>query len=365
MSTHAVYKPQHPVMQWLERRLPIASLVYSSFIVYPTPRNLNYWWTFGGILTFMLAAQMVTGIVLAMHYRRMSTSPSIPSNRSCATSITGGYCATCTPTARHSSLSPSTLTSRAACTTAPTRTRARYCGSSALSCPAHGRHRLMGYVLPSGTDELFGSNRHHQPVLGHTRRRRSNRDLAVGWLRRRQPNAEPFLFAALSVAVRHCRRGGPARLGAAHGGAKPIRPVSSPRPRRILFVTPYATMKDAFFIGVFCLFFAWFVFYIPDYLGHSDNYIPANPGQTPTHIVPEWYYLPFRHDVGGRLTRGWRGCNCRSGRDSSGCQRERGNSNEESILHGRVGHERNSTVLGVGLRAPCAAPKRAGPPRRQ
>ena len=57
--------------------------------------------------------------------------------------------------------------------------------------------------------------------------------------------------------------------------------------------TPYATAKDAFFIGVFCLFFAWFIFYIPNYLGHSDNYIPANPGQTPTHIVPEWYYLPF------------------------------------------------------------------------
>jgi ubiquinol-cytochrome c reductase cytochrome b/c1 subunit len=57
--------------------------------------------------------------------------------------------------------------------------------------------------------------------------------------------------------------------------------------------TPYATVKDVFFTGVFCLFFAWFVFYIPNYLGHADNYIPANPAVTPTHIVPEWYYLPF------------------------------------------------------------------------
>ncbi len=46
-------------------------------------------------------------------------------------------------------------------------------------------------------------------------------------------------------------------------------------------------------VVVFCLFFAWFVFYVPNYLGHADNYIPANPGVTPTHIVPEWYYLPF------------------------------------------------------------------------
>jgi ubiquinol-cytochrome c reductase cytochrome b/c1 subunit len=57
--------------------------------------------------------------------------------------------------------------------------------------------------------------------------------------------------------------------------------------------TPYATVKDAFFLVAFCVVYAWFVFYIPNYLGHPDNYIPANPGVTPAHIVPEWYYLPF------------------------------------------------------------------------
>src|SRR5215831_20714722 len=68
MSEHRTYEPRSAFMKWLERRLPIASLVHSSFVVYPTPRNLNYWWTFGGILTFMLGVQIVTGIVLAMHY---------------------------------------------------------------------------------------------------------------------------------------------------------------------------------------------------------------------------------------------------------------------------------------------------------
>ena len=57
--------------------------------------------------------------------------------------------------------------------------------------------------------------------------------------------------------------------------------------------TPYATIKDGFFMACFCIVFAWFVFYMPNYLGHADNYIPANPAVTPTHIVPEWYYLPF------------------------------------------------------------------------
>ena len=57
--------------------------------------------------------------------------------------------------------------------------------------------------------------------------------------------------------------------------------------------TPYATLKDVFALAVFCIVFAWFVFEIPNYLGHADNYIPANPAVTPSHIVPEWYYLPF------------------------------------------------------------------------
>src|SRR2546423_5909692 len=57
--------------------------------------------------------------------------------------------------------------------------------------------------------------------------------------------------------------------------------------------TPHATMKDGFMVVLFCLFFGWFVFYVPNYLGHADNYVQANPGVTPTHIVPEWYSLPF------------------------------------------------------------------------
>ncbi len=61
-------------------------LVHDQFMVFPTPRNLNYWWTFGGILTFMLVAQIATGVVLAMHYvPTPRTAPSTASRRSCAT----------------------------------------------------------------------------------------------------------------------------------------------------------------------------------------------------------------------------------------------------------------------------------------
>ena len=85
MSGHSTYQPQSSFMKWLERRLPIASLVYSSFVAYPTPRNLNYWWAFGAILTFMLGVQIVTGSCSRCTTPRTSSSPSIPSKASCGT----------------------------------------------------------------------------------------------------------------------------------------------------------------------------------------------------------------------------------------------------------------------------------------
>src|SRR5215469_9226308 len=67
-NSTSAYQPRGAVARWIERRLPIGRLFYDEFIAYPTPRNLNLWWTFGAILTFMLGVQIATGIVLAMHY---------------------------------------------------------------------------------------------------------------------------------------------------------------------------------------------------------------------------------------------------------------------------------------------------------
>jgi len=118
MNGHSSYQPQSAFMKWLERRLPIGSFVYSSFVAYPTPRNLNYWWTFGGILTFMLGVQMVTGIVLAMHYVP-HVDFAFDSVERIMRDVNYGWS------------SPSISTWLAACITARTRTRARCCGSSA------------------------------------------------------------------------------------------------------------------------------------------------------------------------------------------------------------------------------------------
>src|SRR3954470_22818783 len=67
-GTPSTYQPKSGFTRWLDARLPILRLAHGSFVDYPTPRNLNYWWTFGAILSFMLGMQIVTGIVLAMHY---------------------------------------------------------------------------------------------------------------------------------------------------------------------------------------------------------------------------------------------------------------------------------------------------------
>ena len=66
MSTD--YKPQSAVAKWIDKRLPLITLFNGHLMQYPTPKNLNYWWTFGGILTFCLVTQIITGLVLAMHY---------------------------------------------------------------------------------------------------------------------------------------------------------------------------------------------------------------------------------------------------------------------------------------------------------
>ena len=68
MAHPSTYEPNTGIERWLDARLPVPRLMHDQFLVFPTPRNLNYWWTFGGILTFMLVAQIATGVVLAMHY---------------------------------------------------------------------------------------------------------------------------------------------------------------------------------------------------------------------------------------------------------------------------------------------------------
>jgi ubiquinol-cytochrome c reductase cytochrome b/c1 subunit len=294
MSGHATYEPRSPFMKWMERRLPIASLVYSSFIAYPTPRNLNYWWTFGGILAFMLTVQIVTGVVLAMHYTP-NVNLAFNSVEAIMRDVDYGWLLRYIHSTGASFFFVAVYIHIA---------RGMYYGSYKeprevlwilgvilfLLMVVTG---FMGYVLPWGQMSFWAATVITNlfsaiPAVGHG---------IVTWLWGGFAVGNPTLnrfyslhyllpFVIAGVVVLH--------IWALHmvGQNNPTG-VEPKTAKDTVAFTPYATVKDAFFIGLFCIVFAWFIFYIPNYLMHSDNYIPANPGQTPTHIVPEWYYLPY------------------------------------------------------------------------
>ena len=77
-----------------------------------------------------------------------------------------------------------------------------------------------------------------------------------------------------------------------HGSSNPVG-IDTKGPQDSLPFHPYFTIKDTLASCFFLLFFAVFVFFTPNCMGHPDNYLPANPLVTPAHIVPEWYFLPF------------------------------------------------------------------------
>ena len=160
-------------MQWFEKRLPIGGLIHSSFVAYPTPRNLNYWWTFGGILSFMLGVQIVTGIVLAMHYT--------PHVDMAFNSVEDDHArrelrlaAALSARQRRLDVLPRRLHPHVP------RHLLRLLQGAARGAvdprrhhlPADDGDRLHGLRAGLGADELLGGDRHHQSVLRHSRRRR-------------------------------------------------------------------------------------------------------------------------------------------------------------------------------------------------
>jgi ubiquinol-cytochrome c reductase cytochrome b/c1 subunit len=294
MSAHSTYQPKNAFMQWMERRLPIAGLVYSSVVVYPTPRNLNYWWTFGGILTFMLAVQIVTGVVLAMHYMP-HVDFAFNSVEQIMRDVNYGWLL------RYVHANGASMFFLAAYIHM---FRGMYYGSykeprevlwilGVILILLMIMTGFMGYVLPWGQMSFWAATVITNlfsaiPLVG---------EAIVTWLWGGFAVGNPTLnrfyalhyllpFVIAGVVVLH--------IWALHvvGQNNPDGIEPQTELDTVAF-TPYATIKDSFLMVVFCILLAWFVFYIPNFLGHPDNYIPANPAVTPIHIVPEWYYLPF------------------------------------------------------------------------
>ncbi|MBW8879850.1 MAG: cytochrome b N-terminal domain-containing protein [Asticcacaulis sp.] len=294
MSDHSNYTPKSGFEKWLDSRLPILRLAYDSFVDYPTPRNLNYWWTFGGILSLCLGIQIITGIILAMHYVP-NVNLAFDSVERIRRDVNGGWMIQFFHANGASFFFFAVYIHMF---------RGLYYGSYKaprevlwlLGCVIYFlmiATAFMGYVLPWGQMSYYGAVVITNligaiPVVGPS---------ILTWLQGGfsvdQPTLNRFFslhyllpFVIAGVVVLH--------IWALHvvGQNNPTGVEIKSKEDTMPF-TPYATVKDAFGMVVFLILFAVFVFFAPDALGHADNYVKANPLQTPGHIVPEWYMLPF------------------------------------------------------------------------
>ncbi len=299
MEHHASsYQPKSRTAKWWDDRLPIMRLMHGQFIDFPTPRNLNYLWTFGGILTFCLGAQILTGIVLAMHYQP-SAADAFNSVEHIRRDVNYGWML------RNFHAVGASMFFFAVYIHI---FRGLYYGSykaprevlwiiGVLIFAVMMATAFMGYALPWGQmsfwgvtviTNLFSALNEIIPGLGTTvvewlwggysvSGTTLNRFYSLHYL-------FPFVIAGLVVlhiwALHIAGQNNPTGLD--------IKTRSDWVP-----MYPHAVAKDTVGLFVFLLLFAWFVFFLPDYLGHADNYTPANPLVTPPHIVPEWYFLPF------------------------------------------------------------------------
>ncbi len=294
MSGPSSYNPSNGFTRWIDSRLPLPRLLYDSFVAFPVPRNLNYWYTFGGILSMMLVVQIITGIVLVMHYTP-HTDMAFNSVEHIMRDVNYGWLM------RYIHANGASMFFIAVYIHM---FRGLYYGSykaprevlwmiGVLILLVMMATAFMGYVLPWGQMSFWGAKVITSlfsaiPWFG---------DAIVTWLWGGFSVDNPTLtrffslhyllpFVLVGLVILH--------VWALHvpGQTNPTGVEVKSGQDTVPF-TPYATMKDAFAMVVFLLFFAYFVFYQPNYLGHAINYIEANPLVTPEHIVPEWYFLPF------------------------------------------------------------------------
>ncbi|MGL5117397.1 MAG: cytochrome b [Beijerinckiaceae bacterium] len=295
MQGQSTYVPQTGFTKWLEARLPIIGLMHSSFVSYPVPKNLNYFWTFGGILMIMLVSQIITGIVLAMHYTP-HVDHAFQSVEHIMRDVNYGWLI------RYLHMNGASMFFIAVYLHI---FRGLYYGS--YKAPREVLWILgvvifllmmatafMGYVLPWGQMSLWGAvvitNLFSAiPFVGES---------VVQWLWGGYAVDNPTLnrffslhyllpFMIFGVVILH--------VWALHvvGQNNPTGVEVKSLSKDTVPFTPYATVKDAFALVCFFIFFMYFVFYMPNFLGHADNYIMADALKTPAHIVPEWYFLPF------------------------------------------------------------------------
>ncbi len=288
------FKTNSRVIQWIDYRLPIFTFMHHELHEYPTPKNLSYMWNFGSLAGIALVIMIVTGVVLAMQYTA-HVDFAFDSVERIMRDVNYGWLL------RYIHANGASFFFVVVYLHV---FRGLYYGSykaprevlwiiGVIILVLMMATAFMGYVLPWGQMSYWGATVITNlfsavPLVGESivtwlwggfsiGNPTLNRFYSLHYLL-------PFLIAA--AAFLH--------LWALHrfGSNNPLG-IDPKGPQDQIPFHPYYTIKDAFGLGVFLIVFAFFIFYAPNYLGHPDNYTEANPLSTPSHIVPEWYFLPF------------------------------------------------------------------------
>ena len=279
---------------WVNDRLPIIATLENTLKKHPYPKNLSYWWNFGSIAGIALVIQILSGLFLAMHYVP-NTQYAFDSVEHIMRDVNYGWLIRYIHAVGASMFFVALYAHII---------RGLYYGS--YKAPREilwwigiiiflltMATAFMGYVLPWGQMSFWGATVITNlfsaiPVVGKS---------IVEWLWGGYSVDNPTLnrffvlhflmpFLIVGVVLLH--------LLALHtAGSNNPTGVPIKTKKDAISFHPYFTIKDLVGFVVFFLIFGYFLFFYPNALGHPDNYIPANPLVTPTHIVPEWYFLPF------------------------------------------------------------------------
>ena len=294
MSDKHKLELSNPALKWIDKRLPVFSYMYAEYGVFPMPRNLNYFWSFGALAMIILVIMILTGLILAMQYTA-NVDMAFNSVERIMRDINYGWLL------RYLHMNGASMFFIVVYIHM---LRGLYYGSyknprellwilGVVIFVLMMATAFMGYVLPWGQMSFWGATVITQlfsafPIIGEP---------IVNWLWGGLSVDNPtlnrffalhflFPFVILGVVVLH--------VTALHI-AKSNNPtgVEAHLEGDTITFHPYFTVKDMLAVCIFAIFFAFFVFFAPNYMGHPDNYIEANPMATPAHIVPEWYFLPY------------------------------------------------------------------------
>jgi len=294
MLQRPLESPYRGLLGWIDARLPLPQLIEQEYLKFRVPRNLNYFWSFGGILLMTLTLLILTGIVLAMHYKP-SASEAFSSVEHIMRDVNFGWLI------RYMHLNAASFFFIAVYIHI---FRGLYFGSykkprellwilGVVIFFMMMATAFLGYTLPWGQMSFWGATVITNlfsaiPIVGESivtwlwggysvDDATINRFFVLHWV---------IAFGIVAVVLLHDT--------ALHiTGSNNPAGIEPKRESETVAFNPFMTIKDLNGALVFFTLFAFVLFYAPNYLGHPDNYVPADPLVTPAHIVPEWYFLPF------------------------------------------------------------------------